>query len=128
MKLLLRILITAAVLFASAASLAIAQADNAAQPSAGQCTSARPLGNPLQGAVWNGWGVDASNSRFQSAQAAGLRAEDVPKLKLKWAFGFPNASSSFSQPTVAAGRVLVGRQDGSVWSLDAATRFEGWTD
>ena len=39
--------------------------------------------------MWNGWGDDASNRRFQNAKAAGLTAADVPKLKLKWAFGFP---------------------------------------
>src|SRR5262249_27753693 len=38
-------------------------------------------------AAWNGWGVDADNSRFQTAP--GLAAADVPKLTLKWAFGFP---------------------------------------
>src|SRR5688500_20265601 len=35
--------------------------------------------------AWNGWGNDASNSRFQNAKAAGLAAADVPKLTLKWA-------------------------------------------
>ena len=29
---------------------------------------------------WNGFGNDASNSRFQNAKAAGLTAADVPKL------------------------------------------------
>src|SRR5271170_405689 len=37
--------------------------------------SAAPLSN-LNG--WNGWGVDLDNSRMQSADAAGIRAEDVP--------------------------------------------------
>src|SRR6186997_745424 len=37
----------------------------------GQC-AAKPLGNPMEGAGWNGWGVDKSNSRFQPAAAAGL--------------------------------------------------------
>jgi cytochrome c553 len=39
--------------------------------------------------MWNGWGVDAMNTRFQPASAAGLSASQVPQLKLKWAFGFP---------------------------------------
>ncbi len=43
------------------------------------------------GAAWNGWGVDEKNSRFQPAKAAGLTAGQVPGLKVKWAFGFPNA-------------------------------------
>src|SRR5580658_7573786 len=47
--------------------------------------NAPPIAN-LNG--WNGWGVDLVNSRLQST-AAGLRAEDIPKLKVKWAFGIP---------------------------------------
>jgi polyvinyl alcohol dehydrogenase (cytochrome) len=91
-----------------------------------QCP-ARPLGNPLEGAVWNGWGVDATNGRFQNAKAAGLSAEDIPRLKLKWAFGFDKATSAFAQPTIAAGRVFVGSQGGAVYSLDAATGCTFWT-
>ena len=52
---------------------------------------------PLAGASWNGWGIDSRNTRFQSAAAAGLTAADVPKLKLKWAFGVPGVSASGSQ-------------------------------
>jgi polyvinyl alcohol dehydrogenase (cytochrome) len=119
-------LITVAALLPGLTLAAHAQTSNtAAAP--GQCASARPLGNPLESAIWNGWGVDATNSRFQNAKAAGLRAEDVPKLTLKWAFGYPNATSAFSQPTIAAGRVFVGSQPGTVYSLDAATGCTYWT-
>src|ERR1041384_1997245 len=52
--------------------------------------AARPLGNPLAGRAWNGWGADEGNSRYQPASAARLSADQIPKLKLKWAFGFPN--------------------------------------
>src|SRR5581483_2041893 len=38
---------------------------------------------------WNGWGADLANTRVQSAQHAGLTAEQVPNLKVKWAFGYP---------------------------------------
>ena len=41
-----------------------------------------------------------TNTRFQSAQQAGLTADAVPRLTLKWAFGFPDATSAWSQPTV----------------------------
>ena len=33
-----------------------------------------PIGNPLQGPMWNGWGVDLGNSRLQPAEVAGLTA------------------------------------------------------
>src|SRR5579864_7133654 len=41
--------------------------------------------NSLAGPLWNGWGVTVTNTRFQPATEAGLTADDVPRLKLKWA-------------------------------------------
>lgn len=87
-------------------------------------TGAPPLSN-LNG--WNGWGVDLVNSRMQSVDAAGIRAEDVPKLKVKWAFGFPSVSTVFAQPTVVGGRIFAGSNNGTVYSLDARTGCVYWT-
>ena len=67
------------------------------------------------------------NSRSQTAEGAGLRGEDVPKLQLKWAFGFPNGSSAYGQPAVAGGRLFVGSDNGFVYSLDAATGCVYWS-
>ena len=50
----------------------------------------------------------ADNHRFQPAAMAGLTAEDVPKLKLAWAFGIPGTLRAYGQPTVAGGRVFIG--------------------
>ena len=85
----------------------------------------KPLGNPLAGPAWNGWGVDAGNSRYQPA--AGLTAAQVPKLTLKWAFGFPNGSSAYGQPTIAGGRVFVGSDNGFVYALDASSGCVYWS-
>jgi polyvinyl alcohol dehydrogenase (cytochrome) len=82
---------------------------------------------PIQGAAWSGWGPDGTNARFQAASNAGLTAETVPRLKLKWAFGFPGANTARAQPTVAGGRLFVGSQDGTVYSLDAKTGCTYWT-
>src|SRR5260370_20212523 len=71
------------------------------------------------GPQWNGWGVDLDNSRFQPADAARITAEQVPKLKLKWAFGFPAAFTAYAQPVVAGWRVFVGRAPRPGYSLDA---------
>jgi len=76
---------------------------------------------------WNAWGVDATNTRFQSAQAAGLSTENIPRLKLKWAFGFPGVTTAFGSPTVYGGRVFVGSADGTVYSLDAKSGCIRWT-
>src|SRR5262245_38726528 len=84
-----------------------------------RCRNNPTLIDPARGPAWNGWGADASNSRFQPAQAAGLTAAQVPRLKLKWVFGFPSGVSANTQPTIASGRVFVGSDNGFVYSLDA---------
>jgi len=67
---------------------------------------------------WNGWGVDAANTRYQGAKNAGLDRKSVPKLKLKWAFGFPGATTAFGQPSVSGGRLFVGSAEGAVYALN----------
>jgi polyvinyl alcohol dehydrogenase (cytochrome) len=57
---------------------------------------------------------------------AQLAAQDVPRLKLKWAFGFPGATSAFAQPTIFGGRLFVGSQGGKVYSLDANSGCAYW--
>ncbi len=51
----------------------------------------------------------------------------MPRLKLKWAFGFPEATQAFAQPTIASGRVFVGSQKGTVYALDLATGCAHWS-
>jgi polyvinyl alcohol dehydrogenase (cytochrome) len=93
-----------------------------------RCASNPPMADPSAGPAWNGWGGSTvTNTRFQSAQAAGMTAADVPKLKLKWAFGYPNGLSAFSQPAVVSGRVFVGTDIGYVYSLDAETGCVYWS-
>jgi polyvinyl alcohol dehydrogenase (cytochrome) len=93
-------------------------------PSATCSASTRAATNA---ASWNGWGVDPSNTRFQTAKAAGFTREDVPRLKLKWAFGFPGVATAFAAPSVFGGRVFVGSADGTVYSLNAQTGCIYWT-
>jgi polyvinyl alcohol dehydrogenase (cytochrome) len=112
---------------AVAAFLSGAGAAASADPSVGMCAAGASLPDPATLPMWNGWGNDASNARFQNAKAAGLTAADVPKLTLKWAFGFPGATSASGQPTVAAGRVFVGNVNGMVYALDARTGCTHWS-
>jgi len=83
--------------------------------------------NPLTGPQWNGWGANTQNTRYQDGKMSGLSAGDVPKLKLKWAFGFPGELSADGQPSIAGGRVFVGTQSGTVYALSAATGCVHWT-
>jgi polyvinyl alcohol dehydrogenase (cytochrome) len=82
--------------------------------------------NPLTGPLWNGWGVNTSNTRLQDAAMAGFTAAQVPRLKLKWAFGFPGDVGADAQPTIVGGRVFVGSQSGNVYALNAATGCIHW--
>ena len=82
--------------------------------------------NPLSGSIWNGWGTNTSNTRFQDRGGAGITAAQVPRLKLKWAFGFPGDVAADAQPSVVGGRVFVGSQSGNVYALDAATGCIHW--
>ncbi len=75
---------------------------------------------------WNGWSPDDQNMRFQPLQSAGLPADSVPSLKLKWAFGFPDTITAYGQPTVVGGRVYSGSNDGTVYALDAQTGCLYW--
>ena len=82
-------------------------------------TSTRPA---LAGARWNGWSPTLDNARFQTD--GGLRAQDVARLKVKWAFAFQGGVGG--QPTVVGGRVYFGAGGGRVYSLDARTGCIHW--
>ena len=94
----------------------------------GGCGKGRsPFVDPATRPLWNGWGPTIQNTHFQPGAQAGLTAADVPRLRLKWAFGFPDTTSAWAQPTIAGGRLFVGSQNGTVYSLDAATGCVAWT-
>jgi polyvinyl alcohol dehydrogenase (cytochrome) len=92
-----------------------------------QCRTNPPLPDPASRPAWNGWSPDLANTRFQPASVARLTAAQVPKLKLKWAFGFPAGVSANAQPTVVSGRVFVGSDNGYVYSMDAKTGCVYWS-
>ena len=100
---------------------------SAEAPKLGACAEPAPaFDKPFSVPYWNGWGVDASNRRMQPAAMAGLRADQVPQLKLKWAFGFPGSTKAYAQPTVVGGRIFAGSDSGKVYSLDAGTGCTYW--
>jgi polyvinyl alcohol dehydrogenase (cytochrome) len=91
-------------------------------PNGGANTFADPFNRPH----WNGWGVGPTQSRSQPAKMAGLQADQVPKLKLKWAFGFPGVGQAYGQPTIAGGRIFVGSAARKVYSLSADSGCTYW--
>ena len=107
--------------------------------------SGRPVGTPAPASIvgrcsatpaalqardldagWNGWGGTVSNTRSRTAALAGISAADAPKLKLKWALGFPGVNSARAQPAVVGGRVYVGSESGDVFALNARTGCTYW--
>jgi polyvinyl alcohol dehydrogenase (cytochrome) len=92
-----------------------------------RCPNNPPLSDPSSAAQWNGWGAGLANNRFQSAASAGLDAGSLGLLQIKWVFGLPNSTSSYSEPSVVSGRVFVGSDTGYIYSLDAATGCIYWS-
>ena len=82
----------------------------------------------LSGAQWNGSNADpATGARFQSGEAAGLAADDVPRLALRWSFGLPGSGGMRAQPVVVGGRVFLGSDNGFVYALDARSGCVHWS-
>jgi polyvinyl alcohol dehydrogenase (cytochrome) len=92
----------------------------------GRCPATPAFSITASNPMWNGWGADVANTHAVSAKQAGMTAADLGKLKLKWAFGFPDATMAWAQPAVAGGRVFVGSHNGSVYSLDAKSGCIYW--
>jgi len=92
-----------------------------------RCEANPPMADPASEPGWNGWGNGPNNTRFQPAKTAGIGADQLPKLKLKWAFGMPGGHTMNGQPAVVAGRVFVGSDIGWVYSLDAKTGCVYWS-
>src|SRR6266700_1595458 len=84
-----------------------------AESTPGACEGAPKPFKPGAG-DWNGWSPELTNSRLQAQPK--LTAADVPKLKLKWAFGFPGDTRDVAQVTVVGGRVFVGSYANKVYS------------
>lgn len=95
-------------------------------PSIGLCKNPRPFTGPGLAPSWNNWGPTHANTHFQPTKAAGLTVEQLPTLTLQWAFGFPEATSAWGQPTVVGGRLFVGSQNGWVYALDAKSGCVVW--
>lgn len=92
-----------------------------------RCESSPGLpANALDLPHWSGWGLDQSNSHFQTAAMAQLTPPDLDKLELKWAFGFAGATTSSTQPAVAGGRIFLASHEGGIYALDAKSGCAYW--
>jgi polyvinyl alcohol dehydrogenase (cytochrome) len=87
-----------------------------------QCAAAAP--RVPRDDDWASWGVTLSNGRYQ--QTPELRADQVPSLKLKWAFGFDGDATGAANPTIVGDRVYVGSASGRVFALGLRDGCLAW--
>lgn len=74
---------------------------------------------------WNGWGGHGvTNTRYQAEP--GLKAEDISRLKVKWAFAYPG-QGAFGQPVVMGDYLYVTTLAGWVFALNADTGCTYWS-
>jgi polyvinyl alcohol dehydrogenase (cytochrome) len=95
-------------------------------PASSFCSSGiRPMAGSASQS-WAGWSPSPLNTRYQTAEQAGLTMGQVRHLKLKWAFGFSGDITAFAAPTVLNGTLFVGSAGGAVQALDAKTGCLEW--
>jgi polyvinyl alcohol dehydrogenase (cytochrome) len=92
-----------------------------------RCSKITPMASPTRGPSWNAHGNGPEATRFADARNGGITAADLPRLKLKWAFGYANVGSARTQPAMAGGRLFVASENGEVHALDPRTGCSYWT-
>jgi polyvinyl alcohol dehydrogenase (cytochrome) len=100
--------------------------EDAPPPASAFCKNSQRIMSGPASASWRGWSPDDSNARFQRSENAGLTAADVPKLKLKWAYGFAGDVTAFGAPTIINGTVFTGSAGGVVQALDTKAGCIHW--
>jgi polyvinyl alcohol dehydrogenase (cytochrome) len=91
-------------------------------------TSSNPCQSPPAArsqSDWSGWSPGLTNNRQQTNP--GFPLDQIPRLKLKWAFHLGPGVNARSQPAVLRNRLYIGAQSGAVHALDAATGCSHWT-
>lgn len=92
---------------------------------ANRCTNAPDVTTLDDATDWNGWGNGIANRRY--AGQGGLTARDLPRLELKWAFGYADVVSARAQPSYAGGTLFVASENGEVHALEPRTGCTYWT-
>jgi polyvinyl alcohol dehydrogenase (cytochrome) len=83
------------------------------------CSGAAPPIKPAAG-DWPNMGIDDASRRFQ--KQPGLKAADVPKLKLKWSFSMTGGG----QPAVVGDWLWMTNRSGKFYALDARSGCVRW--
>ncbi|HVY81927.1 MAG TPA: PQQ-binding-like beta-propeller repeat protein [Steroidobacteraceae bacterium] len=91
------------------------------------CKSVSPMTDIDRGPRWLGWGNGVENVRYQPQEQGKLTAADLPKLELKWAFGYANIGSARAAPTVVGNRLFAASENAEVQALDPKSGCTYWT-
>jgi polyvinyl alcohol dehydrogenase (cytochrome) len=103
-----------------------AKTEEAALPASAFCSASDSILSGPANDTWSGWSPSTSNTRYQTTDRAGLAPGQVPRLKLKWALGFPGDVTAFAAPSVVNGTLFVGSASGAVEAVDAKTGCTHW--
>ena len=104
-----------------------AKAFTGGSASLGKCATT-PAFTPGQGPAWNSWRQWTSPTRvFSRGHRRASRAEQAPKLTLKWVGSGPKESTARAQPTHLGGHLFVGNQNGEVYALNPKSGCTIWT-
>ena len=110
---------------AVATFLSVAGGDAPAEPK-NVCADRNVNLNAIPKGAWNGWSPTTENTRFQTSDAAGLTANQVPRLKLKWAYGFDGDVNAIGAPSVIGRYLFFGSASGAVQALDTRSGCVHW--
>lgn len=81
---------------------------------------------PTTSDTWQGWGADTANTRQNTHPGNPLNSETLPRLSLKWAYGFADVRSVIGNPALYGNRIFIGDENGRVYALDRDTGCEDW--
>ncbi len=95
-----------------------------APPALKRCANPAPAAAPNP-SPWTGRGHTLVNDRYQ--RDGSLKAADVSKLRLKWAFAFSGDASAAVQPSILGDRVFVGSVPGRIYALSLRDGCAYWT-
>ena len=76
--------------------------------------------------TWRGWGGSPANTRSNNDPANPLDSSSLPRLSLKWAYGFAGVRSVIGNPALQGNRIFIGDENGKVYALDRETGCEDW--
>ena len=104
----------------------VANREASAMPN--RCANPLNLDNWENQPSWNGWDPELGVHRFVPEDVGKITGADIPQLKLKWAFAFPDgASAAWSQPSVVGSGLFMTSDNFFVYALDAKTGCVHWS-